>query len=232
MKYRFLLWQDKLLLLTLIVFFYAYSSPIRVALRAGLEGSEFSWGYASGVRLDGQVAMAHGHGFYGHSDYILFIAFSVAWLLCAGLRKPDAFFRAGIAIWTSIGFGVGLWLTFALGTSLTSNKDTLGATNLSYFWTEVAPAGLAWVLALALLIRSRRAPPPPPTRWTRINTMLNVGAAAFFTLAAILLNAGPPHGDADFNGVGMLYIGLMLLLLGAAPWERQSDSGAHVAVGA
>jgi len=221
MRYRYKLWDDKLLLLTLIVFFYAYSSPVRVATRAALEGRDFSWAYVSGIASSGGAAVASGRGLFGHTDYILFLAFAVAWLLCMGLRKPDGHFRAGLAGWTSIGFGVGLWLAIRMGDRLTVGKQTLGLADLSFLWTQVAPAGAAWLLAAILLVRGERGGSPPRAEWTRLNALLMAAAAGFLVLAAVLLNVGPQHGRADFHGVGMMYFGFTLLMLGLSPWEAR-----------
>lgn len=227
MNYRFLLWRDKLLLLTLFAFFYAYSSPIRVALRSVLEGRDFSWGYPSGVTVDGTVATVSGRGLFGHTSHILFIAFAIIWLLCTGLRKPDRFFKIALVGWTSIGFGVGLWLALEQGGQLTSSKRTLGMADLSYFWTEVFPAGIAWAFAVALFFRrSCSYGGDGVGAWNRLNLILIACAAGFLGLAAILLNWGPQHGSADFNGVGMTYVGLTLFLLGVSPWEHRLSEGA------
>jgi hypothetical protein len=227
MNYRFLLLRDKLLLLTLFALFYAYSSPVRVAVRALLEGSQFSWSYPLGVRLDGEIAAASGKGLFGHTSYILFVAFAILWLLCAGLRRPDGWFRGALAGWTSIGFGVDVWLTAELGDGLTSNKTTLGLSNLSYLWTEVVPAGAAWFLAMALLTRGwfRGSAAAQGAPWRRINTMFGLAAAGFLLLAAVLLNMGPQHGPADFNGIGMMYLAFLLALLSLSPWERREANG-------
>jgi hypothetical protein len=219
------LWQDKLLLLSLLLFFYTYSSPIRVAIRAALEGRDFSWGYPSGITATGKVAMVSGKGLFGHTDHILFLAFAVAWILCAGLRKPDRGFQVALVGWTSIGLGVGLWLGIGAGDSLTSNKETLGLSGLSYLWMEVLPAGIAWLVATALLIRNvRKGVQQPSPSWTRLNSILMAGGAGLLVLAAILLNIGPQHGAADFNGVGMMYIGLILFFLGMSPWQNKNTA--------
>lgn len=230
MRYKFALWRDKLLLLTLLAFFYAYSSPVRVAIRAALEGRDFSWGYTSGITPEGKIAMAWGKGLQGHTDYILHAAFPVIWLLCAVMRRPDRFVQAALVGWTSIGLGVGLWLGFSLGDSLTSSKQTLGLTGLSYMWMEVLPAAVAWLLALALFVRGpSQAQQEARSVWLRINTMLITCAAGFMLLSAFLLNAGPQHGNADFHGVGMMYFALIFLMLGVAPWEKRSAPVADAA---
>jgi hypothetical protein len=222
-----MLWEDKLLCLALLMFFYAYSSPVRVAIRSAFEGRQFSWGFPSGVTESGKVAMMSGKGLFGHTDYILLTSFAVIWILCAGMRKPDRFFQVALAGWTSIGFGVGLWLGLDQGDSLTSNKQTLGLAGLSYLWMEVLPAVVAWLLALAVLVRGwvRGDSQPAAAAWTRLNTILLTSAAAFLVLGGVLLNIGPQHGAADFNGVGMTYVSLILFLLGVAPWRERTANG-------
>lgn len=222
-----MLWEDKLLCLALLAFFYAYSSPVRVAIRSAFEGRQFSWGYPSGVTESGKVAMVSGKGLFGHTDYILLTSFAAIWILCAGMRKPDRFFQVALAGWTSIGLGVGLWLGLDQGDSLTSNKQTLGLTGLSYLWMEVLPAAIAWLLALAVLLRGwlRRESQFAAAAWTRLNTILLASAAAFLVLAGVLLNIGPQHSTADFNGVGSTYVSLILFLLGIAPWQERAADG-------
>ncbi len=220
MTYRFPVWRDKLLLFALLALFYTYSSVLRVAIRAVLEGRDFGWAYYSGVAPDGSAAVAEGHGLFGHTDYLLVNALVVLWLLCAGLRKPDRFFQSALVGWTSIGFGMSLWLTFRFGSGLTSSKETLGLTALTHGWTDLLAPGIAWLLSVALLIRGAPHAADHPGRWTALNRVLLLGSVGFLLVAALVLNLGQQHGGADFAGISAIYIVFFLFLLGVSPWER------------
>ena len=225
MRHQYLLLSDKLRLVSLLAFFYAYSSPVRVAARSILEGRQFQWGYPSGITPSGKVAMAWGHGLAGHADYILYLACAISFFLCMALRAPGRLVDAAIVAWTSIGLGVGLWLSNELGSRLVSEKATLGWIGMSYLWTEVLPVAIAWVLALMVLIRDlRRHEPPRPPRWTSPNNVLTLVAVAFLVVAAILFNLGPQHGIGDIGGIVTLYIGLLVLFVGLSPWNVSSTS--------
>lgn len=226
MGYRYLLWRDKLLLITLVLFFYSYSSPIRVVVRSLLEGREFKWAYYAGVTPDGKAAVAHGEGLYGHFDYVLLNAFAIVWLLCMGLRQPDSFFRCALVAFTSIGLASAIWLELGIEGNLQVGKETLGLEGLSFLWSELFPTFLAWSSASALLIWGicRETILPRPA-WTPLNKWLLAAAAVILGLAALLLNFGEQHGWVDFNGIGMIYLALILFLIGMSPWERGAPGG-------
>jgi hypothetical protein len=222
MTYRFLLWRDKHLLLALIALFYAYSSYLRVAVRAGIEGRDFTWAYYGGVNADGSAAVVQGAGLYGHSSFLLVQAAVLLWLMCAGLRKPDRFFIAALAGWTTINVGTGLWIMSAFGADLTVEMQTLGI-SLPYFWITLLPEIASLLLAVTLLVRGLMRPRIlPDARWTRLNSVLVAASVVPLLLAAFLLNLGPQHGTADFHGVGMTYIAILLFFVGMCPWERRS----------
>ena len=228
MRYRYRLWQDKVLLLALIATFFAFSSYVRVAIRAILEGPTFQWAYFAGVKADGSVAVVFGRGIYGDFDFVLTSAFLIGWLMWSGLRRPDSYFRAALFGWTTLASLSASWLTFGSADRLTSGKETLGLTGLSYFWAEVLPILIAWLLALLLLLRPNRnhAESPLPA-WDRINTRFTFAGLACIGLAAIALKSGPQHGGADFAGIGLIYLGLVLIWLGASPWERRVEASAR-----
>lgn len=222
MTYRFLLWRDKHLFLALVVLFYAYSSYLRVAIRAALEGRDFTWAYHGGVNADGSAAVLQGAGLHGHSSFLLVQAAVLLWLISAGLRKPDRFFFAALAGWTTINVGTGLWIMSAFGGDLTVEMQTLGI-SLPYFWINLLPEIACWLLAVTLLLRALMRPRIlADARWTRLNSVLVAASLVPLLLAAYLLNLGPQRGTADFHGVGMTYIALVLFFAGMCPWERRS----------
>jgi hypothetical protein len=223
-RYRYVLWSDKLLLLSLLVFFYAYSTFVRVAARAAIEGPDFTWSYYSGFRIDGSLAIAGGAGLLGHTSFLLTSAFVVVLLLCMGFRKPDRFFQVALLGWTSIGFGVGLWLTHQFGDSLTTDKRTLGLSGLSVLWTSLLPSFATWLLAVALAVRGRLRPRPEFTAgWAPVNYWLLGTFVAVMLAAAVVLNLGPQHGEADFHGTGVLYLAFFCFMLGISPWEAREQ---------
>ena len=227
MRYRYILWTDKLLLLSLLAFFYAYSTFVRVAIRAAFEGPEFTWSYYSGVRTDGSLAIASGAGLFGHTSFVLTSAFAVVWLLCMGFRRPDRFFQTAMFAWTSIGFGVGVWLTHQFGDSLTTDKQTLGLSGLSLLWTDLLPSFIAWLLAVAVAVRGSLGPRAEASAgWERVNGWLLGAFAVLMSAAAIVLNLGPQHGQADFNGMGLLYLAFFSFMLGISPWEASEPEAA------
>jgi hypothetical protein len=227
MKHRYLLWQDKLLLLALLSTFYAYSSYIRVAIRALVEGPAFRWAYFAGVTPNGSVAVVSGQGIYGSFDYVLTAAFAVTFLLWCGLRRPDAHFRAGLLGWTSLGAAAALWLTLGTTDRLASGKETLGLADLPHFWVEVLPVLLAWSLALLLVLRGRQpSDSRPRPAWSPANRAFALAALACMGLAGLLLNLGPQHGSADFGGIGLLYASLCLAWLAASPWKAPAGRAA------
>jgi hypothetical protein len=209
---------DRWLWPTLAAFVLLHSSQVRVALRAVIEGSAFSWSYVSGLTLDHALATSSGRGLSGHTDYLLAQAFVAIWLLAMGLRRPDRFFQPGLLAWNSIALGMALWLDANVGDTLRVEKQTLGI-SLPHFWANVFPAAVAWSLALIFVLRNWRRPEPPVARWTRRNTLF-AGIAVILLLAtAVLLNLGPQHGTWDRAGIGTLYAGLFAAMAALARWR-------------
>ncbi len=103
-------------------------------------------------------------------------------------------------------------------------QDTLGLASMSYFWTELFPAAIAWLLATILLLKGSRLDGQDRVPWSGLNTWLSGGAAGAIAAAALLLAAGEQDGFADFAGIGLIYIGLMLFFLGIAPWREARAS--------
>jgi hypothetical protein len=228
MRYRFLLWRDKLRLLCLLALFTAGSTHLRVVLRSALEGREFQWSYYAGVRPDGKAAMISGEGLFGHVDALLVSAFAVLWLLWAVSRKPDRFTVTALAGWSTLQLGSALWLAANLGDSLRVSKETIGIVDASFAWFTLPPLAVACLLSAALLLRTwRRADPPPASPWTRLNTALLAVGAGACALSALLLNGGAQHGTADLLGLILMYLGLLAFLLGLSPWGGASAPGAQ-----
>jgi hypothetical protein len=222
MGYRFLLWRDKLLLLSLLALFNSGSTYIRVLLRSALEGPEFKWSYYAGVRSNGKPAMVSGEGLFGHTDALLISAFAVLWLLWAVSRKPDRFSVAALAGWNSLQLGSAVWLAASFGDSLRVSKETLGIVDVSFAWFSLPPLAIAWGLSTALLIRTwRRGEPERGATWTRLNTGFAAVGAGACLLSGLLLNSGVQHGIADVLGLVLIYLGLFVFLLGITPWESK-----------
>jgi hypothetical protein len=219
MTVRFALWQDKLLLVALGLFFFAQSTYIRVALRSAFEGSSFGWGYFSGLQRNGDIAMVRGEGFNGHADYLAAKAFIVILVLLLGLRRPDGIFRFALLAWTSLSLGVAAWVIAMSNEPITVSKETLGLVNVPAGVWLLLPPGLAWFAALFLFVRDWGRPAPAPA-WGLTNTVLLAAGGLALAASAVLLNAGPQHGQADFLGIGVMYLSLAFVLAGLAPWQE------------
>lgn len=224
MTYRFPLWRDKLLLVTLLAVFTTGSTYIRVLLRSLLEGPGFLWSYYAGVKSSDAPAIVSGHGMFGHTDTLLFGAFVVLWLIWAASRRPDRFVITALAGWTTLQLGSAIWLASQLGDDLRVSKETIGLVNVSFAWIVMPPLVLAWLLTAALWVRTmmRRADPGPDARWIMPNTACLIAAVIGCGAAAIALNMGEQHGAGDFAGIVLMYLSLTALLLALAPWERKS----------
>ena len=220
MTVRFALWHDKLLLVTLGLFFFAQSTYIRVALRSAFEGPSFGWGYFSGLQRSGEIAMVRGEGFSGHTDYLAARAFIVVLVLLLGLRRPDGIFRFALLTWTSLSLGVAAWVITMSNEAVTVSKETLGLVNVPAGVWLLLPPGLAWLAAIWLFVRDWGQPVVAGAAWGLTNTVLIAAGILALAAAAYLLNAGPQHGSADFLGIGVMYLSLTFLLAGLAPWQE------------
>tara|TARA_R110002124_G_C8934326_1_gene512245 strand:+ start:1540 stop:2217 length:678 start_codon:yes stop_codon:yes gene_type:complete len=223
MTYRFSLWRDKLLLLSLLALFNAGSSHIRVLLRSLLEGADFRWSYYVGVRNGERPAIASGQGMFGHTDTILIGSLVLLWMLWAVSRRPDRFMVTALAGWTTLQLGSALWLAAQLGDDLRISKETIGLINVSFAWVIVPPLIISWLLSMALLVRTllRRSEPAAAASWTPVNTVSLAVAAGGLALSGVALNFGVQHGAGDLLGIGLIYASLFALMLGLAPWERK-----------
>lgn len=222
MAHRFLLWRDKLLLAALAFFFLDNSSYLRVVLRSALEGPGFQWGYFAGLTRDGDIAMVRGHGLLGHAEYIFAQAFIVLLLLVLGLRRPDRLFAGALFVWTSVSLCITVWVMLGSREPITVSRDTLGVVAAPADWGMIAWPAAAWLAATALFAREIFAPrAQAATAWTPTNNLLLLGGAAALVASAALLNLGAQHGAADFTGIGLIYLALMFLALGASPWARR-----------
>lgn len=223
MTYRFPLWRDKLLLATLLALFLTGSTYIRVLLRSLLEGPGFLWSYYAGVRSSDTPAIVTGHGLFGHTDTLLTGTFVVLWLMWAASRRPDRFTTTGLLGWTTLQLGSAIWLAAHLGDDLRVSKETIGLINVSFAWTSMPPLVIAWMLSAALWVRTmiRRADPGPDVPWSKPNTGCLILSAVAFGASAFALNAGVQHGPGDLAGIVLMYMGLTMLLLALAPWERK-----------
>lgn len=219
MTYRLTLMDDKLLLASLLALFLAGSSYVRVLLRSVVEGPVFQWSYFGGVGA-AAPATVQGQGLIGHTDTILVGAFAVIWLLWAVSHRPDRFMVAALIGWNSLQLGSALWLAARFGDELRVSKETIGLIDVSFAWFTLPPLVLAWVLSVVLGLRTwRRADPASTPSWTRRNTALALVAAAALAGSAVALNLGAQHGPGDFAGVGLMYVGLLAMLLALAPWR-------------
>jgi len=223
--YRFLLWRDKLLLVSLLALFNSGSTEIRVALRSLVEGHSFLWSSYAGVTRDGAAARISGAGLYGDAEPLLVGAFAVIWLLCAGLRRPSFGFAAAFAAWATIKLAVAIWLTAQLGEDLRISMDTIGIRNAPMAWLTLPPLILTWLLSATLLFRNwNRSGSPGPAAWTSLNTTLLAAAGGALLTSWLALNFGSQHGPGDLVGVALVYVGLLSILLGLAPWERRHSA--------
>lgn len=223
MTYRFPLWRDKLLLVTLLALFTTGSTYIRVLLRSLLEGPGFLWSYYAGVKSSDTPATVSGHGMFGHTDTLLIGAFVVLWLIWAAGRRPDRFIITGLLGWTTIQLGSAIWLASQLGDDLRVSKETIGLINVSFAWTTMPPLVIAWLLSAALWVRTmmRRADPGPDAPWSTPNTVGIITAVIGCGASAFALNMGAQHGPGDLAGIVLMYLSLTALLLALAPWERK-----------
>lgn len=223
MTYRFTLWRDKLLLVTLIAVFITGSTYIRVLLRSLLEGPAFRWSYYAGVLDSERAAVASGHGMFGHTDILLINALVVLWLCWAASRRPDRFVVTALAGWTSLQLGSAVWLASQLGDDLRVSKETIGLIDVSFAWTTMPPLIVAWLLSMVLMVRTltRHADPVKDAPWSVVNTACMATALACGAGVAFALNMGPQHGAGDLAGIVLMYMGLCAILLGLAPWERK-----------
>lgn len=220
MRVRLALWNDKLLLLTLGLFFFAQSTYIRVALRSAFEGPSFGWGYFSGLQRNGDIAMVRGEGFTGHTDYLAAKAFIVVLILLLGLRRPDGIFRFALLAWTSISLAIASWVISFSSEPLIVSKETLGLVNLPAGTWLLMPHGLAWLAALSICMRDWGRTAQDSAAWGVTNTVFVATAILTLASSAYLLNAGPQHGSADFLGIGIMYLSCMFLLAGFAQWQE------------
>lgn len=218
---RFLLGRDKALLATLGLLFMSHSTFLRVTLRAALEGPSFGWGYFNGLKANGAVAQVSGHGFQGDAGYLLAQAFIVTLLLVLGTRRPDGIWRLALLTWTSITLGLSIWVIGFSSETITVSKETLGMINVPAGMSLLLWPGLAWLAALLLVLRSAWRPAPViAAPWSAMNTGLMLLAGLTLVGAGLLLNLGAQHGGADFMGIGLIYIALVLGFAGLCPWER------------
>lgn len=223
MNVQFGLWRNKLLLVALTFFFVHNSSYLRVALRSLLEGSSFRWGYESGLYPDGRVMFANGIGLYGDLGYLTAHTFSVVLLLIMGLRKPDGLFRAALLVWTGLSVALYGWIVLVAGHTLTQSRETIGQVEAPVDLSVLIWPGAAFVSALALFARDLGRSSSVSTPMLPVNWLLLAAAAMAISAAGVVLNLGAQHGQADFAGMSLIYVSLMLLVAGLAPWTR-SDS--------
>jgi hypothetical protein len=170
MRVRLALWNDKLLLLTLGLFFFAQSTYIRVALRSAFEGPSFGWGYFSGLQRNGDIAMVRGEGFTGHTDYLAAKALIVVLILLLGLRRPDGIFRFALLAWTSISLAIASWVISFSSEPLIVSKETLGLVNVPAGTWLLMPHGLAWLAALSICMRDWGRTAQDSAAWGVTNT--------------------------------------------------------------
>lgn len=219
---RFTFWQNKLWLASVLLFFGANSTYLRVMSRMLFEGQVFKWSYESGVTAAGVVSGVSGLGLTGDVGFVAAMAFIIAGVLFSALRRPDRVSAFLLFAWSVISLLLATQTIYGAAEPVYISMDTIGIQNELMDWRFlVFPAFVALVSFLLLLSMMAPGSAAPVRPWTSRNTLLCVLAAASYGVAAILLNMGAQHGNGDLAGIIVMYAGFMLALFGLAPWEKK-----------
>ncbi len=220
---RFVLWRHKLWLASVLFFFAAHSTYLRVMSRMLFEGDVFRWGYETGLNAAGESVGVSGTGLLGHASYVAAMAFIIAALLFGALRRPDRVSAFLLFAWSAISLLLAAQVIYGAAEPLYTSMETIGIHNELMDWRFlVFPAAVAF-LGLILLLTTLTPDYQSPTRaWTGRNTLLVAVAGALFAASAVLLNVGEQHGNGDLAGLAAMYSGFLLAIVGLAPWEKRS----------
>ena len=215
-----MLWrQDKLFLALLILYVFAYSWMVRVALRTLMDGQDFRWVNLLNTQLMGQDnrAFIAGNGMDGHFIVIITLAMVASALLFLLIRRPDSFTRALLFGWVLIFLGHQLTLATQLGSDDVIRGDTMGLVLPFYI---IGPAQHLLLLLLAAVWFSRGGPARlarpvlPLSRRRLVSRVLYTMPVTF-----LLFRWGEQHGLSDQLGIVLLYIQIALLVFGIMHFE-------------
>lgn len=209
-----LLWKtDKLHLIIIFYFVFAYSWIYRVALRTFMDGAPFKWANTVNTQGWGEIRNVHiyGSGIDGHFVIILLLCLFFLALTYLLVRRPDAFTKTIILCWTSLFVVWQLIVATGLGTDYTLSGDTFGVV-LPYYIIGPLEQIVLLILIVIWIFRNKTIQLVfPKLSHQQKKEILYIIATLPVTF--LLFRFGEQDGTTDQLGIIALYVQFYAMLI-------------------